>query len=143
MIEPLREYRFPLDDVALCSFRVSLSEIATRLNLPIHPWEEDGLGPARAAGCRLPSGLVVVLEEHDHAIEHLASPGAFAKVDVGEVAARGIDPLVDEILGALSLSRADVDWIQPPEVVEWAREYAERVRRHHAARERRDQEPAE
>jgi hypothetical protein len=142
-IEALSEYRFPLDSMVLCSLRVRLDVIATRFDLPIYEWEEDGLGRARGLGCRLPSGLVFVLRELEHAVRHLGAAGPGVDVDVGVVATRGVASLVDEITNALQLSSAEVDWVEVAEAEEWAKQHAEFARQYLEARRQRNQGAAE
>jgi hypothetical protein len=128
-MEPLAfgENRWPTVEIPLASLGLRVDELATRLNLPIHTWYEDGLGPARGVGCRLPSGRLFLLEELQLAVEHRGSRGPTLFVDAADLTARGVGSLLEEILQALHLSRSDVTWILDrageEEAARWLRDF--------------------
>jgi hypothetical protein len=131
-MEPLAfgKARWPTVQVPLASLGLRVDELATRLNLPVHAWYEDGLGPARGVGCRLPSGRLFLLEELQLAVRHQGSRGPTLYVDAADLTAGGVESLLEEILQALQLSRADLTWIMDrageEEVARWLRGFLAR-----------------
>ena len=135
-IEALSVYRWPTEDFPLASLDVRLSELASRLRIPVYTWEEDGLGPASGVACRLGTGFVFLLRELEHAVEHLGSTGPDIYVDAEDVASAGVESLVSVILDALALSESNLVWVQESAIrdeaaqrAEWAREYRAQRRR--------------
>jgi hypothetical protein len=128
-LEVLTACRWPTDDFALASIGIRMSYLATRNALPVQQWEEDGLGLAQGVMCRTSSGLVFLLRELQHAVIHLGSKGPEVFVDAEELGARGVEPLLSEVLAALGLSRDDLTWVQDSSVK------GEAAARAHSARE--------
>lgn len=132
-MEALTTHRWPTDEFPRASLGVRLGELARRCAFPTVAWEEDGLGAAEGIALRTQSGLVFLLRELRHAVEHLGSSGPDVLVDAEDVSTRGIKSIIDEILAALSLSRSDLTWIQDSsaqkeaaDVTRCAREYRSR-----------------
>jgi hypothetical protein len=88
-----------------------VDELAARLDLLIHEWQIDGLGPARGFGCRLPSGCVFELQELQHAIQYHGSKGPNLFVDAADLVAKGVQSLLAEILQELHLTISDLIWV--------------------------------
>lgn len=103
----ISRYTWPNDPINILGLTISLEDLAARIQVPIASWNEDGLGPVRGFGCRLPSGRVILVEEFEIAVRHGYVPGPSVLIDVGEVAHHGVDILVGGILTALSLTQAD------------------------------------
>lgn len=114
-VTPVAGHHFSGGDFPIAVLAVRLEDLARRLGLELRTWEEEGLGAATGALCRLPSGRVVALCEHAHAVEHLGAPGPDVVVDGGDVLASGADALVEEILAAFDLPRSAVAWIMDGE----------------------------
>jgi hypothetical protein len=57
------EYRFPSGlECAIASISMPVDDAASRHEMRLETWEEDGLGPAQGFFVRLPSGRVVLLQ---------------------------------------------------------------------------------
>ena len=107
------EFRWPSGaEMAIAGLSVPLNRLAEAAKLNLCSWEEDGVGPAHGALCRLPSGRVVLLHEVEHAVEHLGASGPDIHADLQEVATEGIEPILSEFLAALKLSADAVAWYQ-------------------------------
>lgn len=109
-LEHLTSYTWPTTQFPLAGLCVRVDELAARLGVTIHTWVEDGLGPARGFGGRLPSGTVVLLEELETSIEHGYSQGPGVYVDASVMASVGPEALVAELLAELGLSRSDLEY---------------------------------
>src|SRR5688572_27740099 len=128
-IEQLREYRWPSGtDAWIGSLGVRFTELAERRRLRTDRWDEDGLGPAVGALCRLPSGTVILLRELEHAVTYQGARGPEISADLGEVAARGAATVRGQVLLAFGLSAADVTAQPPPEADQQAREFLEQLK---------------
>jgi hypothetical protein len=86
-----------------------LDALAAEHGLQPEAWDEDGLGSARGAGCRLASGRIILLRELA-GLRGTPFPGAEVRVDAGEHERLGTPRLMGEVLAALGLSPADVAW---------------------------------
>jgi hypothetical protein len=105
------EYRWPSGlSLPIAVLTVSLDEIATRFDLELVSWFEDGLGPARGVAIRLPSGRIVLIKELEHAIKHFGDPGPHLLTDGADIVGFGVSALVDEVISALRLSESAVAW---------------------------------
>jgi hypothetical protein len=96
----------------LAGLSVRLSRIAEDQNLALTRWEEDGLGFATGAFCRLPTGRVILLRELDHLVEHFSPQGPEVLIDAGELAAEGVTKIIEEVIEQLGLGRESLSWIQ-------------------------------
>jgi hypothetical protein len=126
---------WPSMEFALATLRVRVDKLARQLAFRVEAWEEEGLGPARGAALRLPSGRPVLLKELQLPIETGSSSGPDVWVDAADLGAVGVEQLLLEILGALQLSRGDVEWAQEPSAQGQAARQAEWARAYRTARE--------
>lgn len=110
-VTQLADYRFSSPEIPILTVSVRGHEIAKRVGLTEETWEEDGLGPARGAIIRLPSGTVVLMRELDHAIERMGEKGPHFEAGVSDVVAVGLEALVSEILHSLALTRDAIAWM--------------------------------
>jgi hypothetical protein len=62
--------------------------------------------------CRLPSGLVVFIEEFEHARERMGTKGPTVVLESADLAARGVAAAVKEVLAAFGLAAQHVTWVQ-------------------------------
>jgi hypothetical protein len=127
-LEALTSFTWPTGTVPLASLSIRVDDLAARLGTPVHAWNEDGLGPARGFGGRLPSGRVVLLEELQYAVQHHGARGPVVYVDAVELAAAGPEPLAAEVVAALGLSPSDLVCIADQTDQEFAEELATRSR---------------
>jgi len=109
---------WPTQSWALAVVTERLDAIATRLGLPVWEWEEDGLGPFRGVAVRLPGGTVVALSQPWHELERSKFPGPAIEVDATEVAAHGVDAVLNDVLEALGIDGAAVHWKQTASTAE-------------------------
>jgi hypothetical protein len=109
----IADYRFSSTDWPVVRLVVNVATLASRFGFTIDHWEEDGLGPASGMLLRLASGRVVLVCELEHAVKHLGARGPTIHVDASHLAQDGVEPLVNEVLDALELSRDATDWIAP------------------------------
>jgi hypothetical protein len=133
-IEVLASYTWPTDAVPLAGLGIRVDDLAARLGLPVHTWDVEGLGPARGFGGRLPSGVLVLLEELQLAVRYQGARGPTVYVDAADLGAIGPDMLVGELLAALGLSRSDLVGIAGEAEQRRAAEMAAQVRQAQAAR---------
>ena len=103
------------------------------LGIPVHTWYEDGLGPARGFGGRLPSGCVVLLEELELAIKYQGARGPGVFVDASMLGAVGPTRLVIELLAALGLSQSDLVSVADAAAQQSAAELTSQARKRNAA----------
>src|SRR3954451_8657281 len=106
IIEWLDSYTFPTSEWPLAILGVRVDEIAARHGARVHAWDDDGLGPARGLACRVTSGQVFVLVEHELSIRHHRAQGPNVLVDAAALGDRGAEGLIGELKAALSLSNA-------------------------------------
>jgi hypothetical protein len=59
----------------VCETDMPVSRLAEQVAIHLASWEDDPLGSATGFLCRLPSGLVLLLEKFPHAPEQLAARG--------------------------------------------------------------------
>jgi len=111
-LTPITDYAWPSDKFAVCTVDVPVAELAERLGLPLVRWEENGLGSATGFSCRLDSGLILFLEEFEHARKHLGARGPTIYVDASELVERGIQGTLAIALDAMGLSTSNVTWLQ-------------------------------
>ena len=112
-IQQVAGYRWPSGgEQAIAILRVPLERLAEKSGLTLEQWDEEGLGPARGVWCRLPSGRVVQLYELEYTPEDRGAVGPNVSADLGDISRIGPEKLVDEVLQAFALSRADVSWSQ-------------------------------
>ena len=114
-VSPIAGHHLPGGDFPVAVLAVRVEDLARRLGLELQIWEEEGLGPATGALCRLPSGRLVALCEHAHAVEHLGAPGPDVVVNGADLLASGANALVAEILAAFDLPRSAVAWMMDGE----------------------------
>ena len=106
-VEFLESARWPVQGLPLAALGVSLEVLAERLDATIYTWHEDGLGDASGFGGRTPGVPLFLLEELDHEVKAgAAGPTLYA--DAADIASKGVEPLLGEILAGLGLTRADV-----------------------------------
>jgi hypothetical protein len=108
----LDSFRWPTMDFALARLDVRVDELAQRLGFRAEGWEEEGLGPARGAALRLPSGRPVVLQELQYEVVAGTSAGPDVLVDAAYLGTVGVAPFVAEVLTALELSPTALAWVQ-------------------------------
>jgi hypothetical protein len=111
----IADYRFSSTDWPIVSLAVNVATLAGRFGFTIDHWDEDGLGRASGMLLRLSSGRVVLVCELEHAVKRLGAKGPTIHVEASHLAQYGVEPLVDEVLDALELSREATDWIAPAE----------------------------
>jgi hypothetical protein len=115
-----RSAEFPV-----CTVNVPVARLAERLSFPLVQWEEPGLGSATGFGCRLSSGLVLLLEEFAHAREHLGAKGPTIYVEAVELIEHGIVATLASALAGLNLSHQEVDWVQTDSGLQSARQFVQ------------------
>jgi hypothetical protein len=118
---PLTEYKFHCD-FPICTLSVPVAELAKRFGLKLDQWEEPGLGRGIGFGCTLASGLVLFLEEYEHAYVRLGPPGPTVHIEASELVARGVETTLQDVLAGLGLTRTDVAWSQSQDGLETARQ---------------------
>lgn len=118
----ITKYRRSTPEYPLCVLAVPVSEIAASLGIQLHFWNEDGLGPASGFICRLPSGLVLFVQELEHAREHLGAKGPTVLVEANDFVARSVASAANEVLAALGLAANQVSWLQSEAVIQEARQ---------------------
>lgn len=136
-LKTLPRHIWPVSDWPIARLTVRLPIIADANDLTLDNWEEDGLGPATNCVFRLPSGIVVLLQELEHLIGRSLAKGPDVYADAGDVEKLGIDEILDETLLALGLKASDVDLrMSPPEEgdVDRMKIAVEQVRRRRAER---------
>jgi hypothetical protein len=101
-------YTFPTAEWPLASLCVGVDEIASRHGAHARTWDDDGLGPARGLACRVTSGRVFVLVEHELSIRYGYAKGPLVLVDAAELGELRALGLVGELREALGLSDAEV-----------------------------------
>ncbi|GLS93879.1 hypothetical protein GCM10007918_11710 [Piscinibacter gummiphilus] len=106
------EHQWSSPELPLLSLSVSASELAQAFGIPLQSWSEDGLGQAHGFACRLPSGFVVLVQELEHAREHLGEKGATVLLEYADLAAREVASAIEEVLAAFGLAAHHVTWIQ-------------------------------
>lgn len=111
----IADYRFSSTDWPIVSLIVDVATIADRFGFTIDHWVEDGLGPASGMLLKLSSGRVVVVCELEHAVKYHGAKGPTILVEASHLAQYGVEPLVNEVLDALELSREAIDSIAPVE----------------------------
>lgn len=117
---------FPVGEAPLLVLRGSAAELLSPFGIPLHEWEEDGLGRARGAGVRLPSGCGILLTELLDAPRYPDYGQVAVDVAADDLARLGGDRLADEILAALRLGRGHVAWMMDEGGEAWHREALER-----------------
>ncbi len=123
-IEQLRNYHWPSGiDSWIGSLGVRFADLASRIGLHTDRWEEEGLGPAVGALCRLSSGTVILLKELEFAVTYHGARGPEMSADLGEVAEQGVETIRSQALLALGLTDADVIAQPPSDADEQAREF--------------------
>ena len=110
-ITQVLEHRFPSGfDWGIAGLSVSLDDLAARFGVDLQGWDEDGLGPARGAFIRLPSGRVVLIRELAHVAKHYSWCGIDVIADAGDLVASGVCPLIDEVVSAFGISDGMIAW---------------------------------
>ena len=122
----LTEYVWQSAELPVCTVDVPVRVLAERFGIPLAHWEEPGLGGASGFGCRLASGLVLLLEELSHAREHLGAKGPTIYVEATELVERGIQSTLASTLAGLDLSPQSVTWSQTEAGLQAAREISHR-----------------
>ena len=115
--------RWPIDGLPIATLNVRVEALAERLDTPLYVWHVEGLGEASGFGGRMEGVSLFLLEELEHEVKGGAT-GPTLYADAGDIAAKGVEPLLDEILAGLGLTRADVVAVANPTLREVA---AERV----------------
>ena len=134
-IEQLRTYSWPSGiDSWIGSVGVRFADLASRMSLRTDHWEEEGLGPAVGALCRLSSGTVILLKELEFAVTYHGARGPDISADLGEVAAQGVGTIRSQALLALGLTDADVTAQPPSDADEQARESLAQLNQWRASR---------
>ena len=115
--------RWPVDGLPLAALGVRVEVLAERLDTTVYAWHVDGLGEASGFGGRMPGISLFLLEELEQEIKGGAT-GPTLYADAGDIATKGVEPLLDEILSGLGLTREDVVGVANAELRQHA---AERV----------------
>jgi hypothetical protein len=110
-VEFLTTGKWRVDGRPLAVLRIRLDDLASRFNAPVQAWHEDGMGPARGFGGRLSSGRLFAIQELENDIKHRNRNGPALYADAIDIAECGVNPLLDEILNALELTRDAVAWV--------------------------------
>ena len=108
----LPEHVWQSPEFPLCTVNVPVAELAQRLGFPLVTWDESGLGNASGFGCKLESGMVLLLEELAHAREYLGAAGPTIYVEASALVAQGVGTSVTSVLNGLGLSPQNVTWSQ-------------------------------
>jgi hypothetical protein len=90
----------------LLGLSLSVDELASRIDAPVQNWIEDGLGPAKGFVVRLPSSLIVGVEEMEQYDGRMS--GASVIVDSAELAIVGPEKLIKEAKEGLQLSDSEI-----------------------------------
>ena len=137
IVELLHFHCFPTDAQPIATTTVPLDVLAQRAGaVPVSFEFAGGQGRERGFGVRLSAGLVVMLGDETfvnlrtNRVFHTSDPALY--VDAGDVASRGVEDLLAEILPALQLSRSDLAWVVDASVREHAAELVARLRGHRA-----------
>ena len=101
--------------MALARLLINVEVLAERLGFELETWDEDGLGEAAGAMCRLPTGRVILLRQLHHMVDNFGVTGPDIHVDLAELVESGVHPLLAEVLEALGLSLSSVSWVQTEE----------------------------
>lgn len=109
---PFTQYAWRSAEFPLCVVDVPVEVLAERWGITLVHWEEPGLGHASGFGCKLVSGLVVLLEEFSHAREHLGVLGPTLYVEANELIEHGIEDTLASVLSGLGLPHHSVTWLQ-------------------------------
>ena len=112
-VEFMASGRWPVQGLPLAALAVRLEALAERLGTDVYTWHEDGLGDASGFGGRMPGVSLFLLEELELEVK-AGAPGPTLYADAADIAAKGVEPLLDEILAGLGLTRADVAGIADP-----------------------------
>jgi len=118
---PLGEYSWLSEAFPLCTVNVPVAELAQRFGIAVANWQEPGLGSASGFGCRLTSGLVLLLEELSHAREHLGAAGPTIYVEATALLEQGIEATLAGTLTGLHLSPQNIVWSQTESGLQSAR----------------------
>lgn len=108
MLELVKSYRWPNDDMIFAGIALRVDELAAQLGVAVHTWDASGLGPARGLGFRSASGRVYLLEELEYAVRYYGAPGPVIHVDAAELATYGPELLVDDVVATLGIARQNV-----------------------------------
>jgi hypothetical protein len=130
------DYRFSSTDWPIVRLVVNVATLASRFGFSIDHWQEGGLGSASGMLLSLASGRVVLLRELEHAVRYLGAKGPTIHVEASHLAQYGVEPLVNEVLDALELSRDATDWIAPVEAQAGAADLLARLAEYVAKRDR-------
>lgn len=107
-VELVMSYTWPTDAFPLAALAVRVDALAGRLGMTVLTWVEDGLGPARGFGVRMPSGRVYLFEELELSVRHDGARGPNVYVDAAELARDGVTVLVAELLEGCGLVECDL-----------------------------------
>jgi hypothetical protein len=118
----LAAYTWHSFEFPICTLNVPVAELAQRFGFSIVHWDEPGLGSATGFGCKLPSGLVVHLEEFAHARQHLGTAGPTVHMEASELVAQGVERSLTNVLTGLGLSPVNVAWSQSESGLQSARQ---------------------
>jgi hypothetical protein len=108
MLEVVTSYSWPNDGIPFAGLTVRVDDLAVRLELAIHKWDADGLGPASGFGFRTASGRVFLLEELELAVKYHRASGPSVYVDAADLAMLGTKVLVDDVVSALGVPQSSV-----------------------------------
>lgn len=97
-------------ETPLCELSVSVAELAAKVGIALHSWEEDGLGAFTGFACHLPSGPFALVQESEHAVKSLGAQGPAVLVEASELALHGVAALVTEVLASFGLQATHVTW---------------------------------
>lgn len=122
-------YMFPSGfDQQIAILAIPLDVLTTRLGIKLEKWDEDGLGVARGAFIRLPSGKVILLREFKYIVEHRGFRETEIIADGQDVATFSVSPLVDEVCVAFDLPPSMIEWTAGDEVRRRSEEIAAMLR---------------
>ena len=129
---------FPTLEWALAVISEPVTAIALKLGARVDEYHDDGLGPARATGFHLPSGMPVSFVEHTARLDL----GTAIYVDASHFSSEGCEPFLENILITIACSRNLVTWVQDPSQRDRASRMAASAVEWHRAREARTRLPA-
>src|SRR5262249_36313683 len=126
-LEVLTSYTWPTTPMGLATLHVRVDDLAGRLGVAVQTWTEDGLGPPRGLGGRLPSRRAILVEELEWQVRHHAAGWVNVYVDAAALGALGAEPLVAEVLDSLGLDRSSLATVADPTAQREAAELAVRA----------------
>jgi hypothetical protein len=120
MLELVKSYTWPNDGLPFAGLGLRIDDLARSLEVAVHSWNVDGLGPARGFGFRSEAGRVYMLQELEMAVRYHGALGPELYADAAELANAGAEALVEDVMVALDITRKDVVFIVDNSVQKYA-----------------------